>query len=113
MQFTARLWQIEDAVDRLKRSAKAYDEALAKDAAGPSGARLARVQALMFDIDQTFAPNVGPAHLPLAQLSHSVTRDEVFGSDRRPPATRERWAVRLSPAIHGLLQSSRMICTGI
>src|ERR1700739_4686506 len=51
--------QIEDAVDRLKRSAKTYDEALAKDAAGLSGARLARLQSLMFDIDQTLAPNVG------------------------------------------------------
>jgi N-acetylated-alpha-linked acidic dipeptidase len=51
--------QIEDAVDRLKRSAKAYDEALAKDAAGLSGARLARLQSLMFDIDQTLAPRVG------------------------------------------------------
>ena len=51
--------QIEDAVDRLKRSAKAYDETLAKDAAGLSGARLARLQSLMFDIDQTLAPKVG------------------------------------------------------
>ena len=51
--------QIEDAVDRLKRSAKTYDETLAKDAAGLSGARLARLQSLMFDIDQTLAPTVG------------------------------------------------------
>jgi N-acetylated-alpha-linked acidic dipeptidase len=50
---------LEDAVDRLKRSAKAYDDALAKNAAGLSGARLARLQMLMFDIDQTLAPDVG------------------------------------------------------
>ncbi len=50
---------LEDAVDRLKRSAKVYDDALAKDASSLSGARLVRLQALMFDIDQTLAPDVG------------------------------------------------------
>jgi N-acetylated-alpha-linked acidic dipeptidase len=50
---------LEDAVDRLKRSAKAYDDALVKNAANLSGARLARLQGLMFDIDQTLAPDVG------------------------------------------------------
>jgi len=50
---------LEDAVDQLKRSAKAYDDALAKDASSLAGARLGRLQALMFDIDQTLAPDVG------------------------------------------------------
>jgi N-acetylated-alpha-linked acidic dipeptidase len=50
---------LEDAVDRLKRSAKVYDDAIAKNAPGLSAARLARVQALMLDIDQTLAPDVG------------------------------------------------------
>ena len=50
---------LEDAVDRLKRSAKAYDDALAKNAPDLSDARRARVQALMLDIDQTLAPDVG------------------------------------------------------
>ena len=65
---------LEDAVDRLKRSAKAYDEALAKNAAGLSGARLARLQALMFDIDQTLAPRRGPAGPRLVQESHLRAR---------------------------------------
>jgi N-acetylated-alpha-linked acidic dipeptidase len=33
---------LEDAVERLKRSAKAYDEALSKNASSLSGSRLAR-----------------------------------------------------------------------
>ena len=37
MEFAA----LDDAVDRLKRSAKAYDDALAKNGATLSGARLA------------------------------------------------------------------------
>ena len=37
---------LEDAVDRLKRSAKAYDDALAKNGPGLSAVRLARLQAL-------------------------------------------------------------------
>jgi N-acetylated-alpha-linked acidic dipeptidase len=50
---------LEDAVANLKRSAKAYDDALAKNAATLSAANLARVQMLMLDIDQTLAPEVG------------------------------------------------------
>ena len=47
------------AVDKLKASAKAYDEALAKNGASLSGDRLAHLQALMLDLDQTLAPDVG------------------------------------------------------
>ena len=50
---------LEDAVDRLKRSAKNYDDALAKKGPTLSGERLAHLQALMLDIDQLLAPEVG------------------------------------------------------
>ena len=50
---------METAVTRLKASAKAYDDALAKSGAGLSPDRLAHLQALMQDIDQTLAPDVG------------------------------------------------------
>jgi N-acetylated-alpha-linked acidic dipeptidase len=50
---------LEDAVDRLKRVAKEYDDALAKNGASLAGARLVRLQALMRDIDQLLAPVVG------------------------------------------------------
>jgi N-acetylated-alpha-linked acidic dipeptidase len=50
---------LDDAVDRLKREAKDYDDALAKNGPSLSGDRLARLQALMLDIDQLLAPDVG------------------------------------------------------
>jgi N-acetylated-alpha-linked acidic dipeptidase len=50
---------LEDAVERLQRSAKAYDDALAKNAADLPSARLEHLQALMLTIDQTLAPEVG------------------------------------------------------
>ena len=53
------LASLEDAVDRLKRSAKAYDDAITKNGSHLSDANLARLQALMLDIDQTLAPDVG------------------------------------------------------
>ena len=53
------LASLEDAADRLKRSAKAYDEALAKSGSGLAPDRLARLQSLMLDIDQTLTSDVG------------------------------------------------------
>jgi N-acetylated-alpha-linked acidic dipeptidase len=50
---------LEDAVDRLKRSAKSYDDALAKNGSKLQGAELAHLQSLMLDIDQTLAPPPG------------------------------------------------------
>ena len=51
---------LNDAVKRLKSSAKSYDDALAKNSAHLSGSQVTRVQALMLNIDQTLAPeNVG------------------------------------------------------
>ncbi len=47
---------LEDAVDRLKRSAKSYDDALAKNGSHLSSSQIERVQALMIDIDQTLTP---------------------------------------------------------
>jgi N-acetylated-alpha-linked acidic dipeptidase len=50
---------LENAIDRVKRSAKAYDDALAKHGSNLSGERLTHLQALMQDIDQSLAPEVG------------------------------------------------------
>jgi N-acetylated-alpha-linked acidic dipeptidase len=50
---------LDAAVGRLKTSAKAYDDALAKNGAGLSPDRLAKLQALMLDIDQTLTPDIG------------------------------------------------------
>jgi N-acetylated-alpha-linked acidic dipeptidase len=50
---------LENAVDRLVRSAKAYDDALAKNASDLPRARLQHLQALMLTIDQTLAPETG------------------------------------------------------
>jgi len=88
---------LEDAVDRLKRSAKAYDEALASDGAGLSGARLARLQSLMLDIDQTLAPNVGlPGRPWYRNLIYAPGRFTGYGA-KTLPGVREaiedqRWA---------------------
>jgi N-acetylated-alpha-linked acidic dipeptidase len=50
---------LEDAVERLQRSAKAYDDALAKNAADLPSARLEHLQAVMLTIDQMLAPEAG------------------------------------------------------
>jgi len=88
---------LEDAVDRLKHSAKAYDDALAQRSAGLSGARLAHVQMLMFDIDQTLAPDVGlPGRLWYKNLIYAPGRYTGYGA-KTLPGVREaieeqRWA---------------------
>ena len=89
--------QLEDAVDRLKRSAKAYDDALAKDASGLSSARLARLQLLMLDLDQTLAPSVGlPGRSWYKNLVYAPGRFTGYGA-KTLPGVREaiedrRWA---------------------
>jgi N-acetylated-alpha-linked acidic dipeptidase len=50
---------LEDAVDRLNRIAKEYDDTLAKTGSSLSDAGSARLQGLMLDIDQLLAPGVG------------------------------------------------------
>jgi len=51
--------KLEDAVERLRRSTKTYDEALAKNGADLPSPRLQHLQLLMLTIDQTLAPDVG------------------------------------------------------
>ncbi|HXR36243.1 MAG TPA: transferrin receptor-like dimerization domain-containing protein [Candidatus Binataceae bacterium] len=88
---------LEDAVDRLSRSAKAYDEALAKNASSLSGARLKRLQALMLNIDQTLAPGVGlPGRPWYRNLIYAPGRFTGYGA-KTLPGVREaieerRWA---------------------
>ncbi len=88
---------LQSAVDRLKRSAKAYDDALAKNASGLSGPRLARLQALMLDIDQTLAPDVGlPGRTWYKNLIYAPGRFTGYGA-KTLPGVREaieeqRWA---------------------
>jgi N-acetylated-alpha-linked acidic dipeptidase len=88
---------LEDAVDRLKLAAKAYDDALAKNASGLSGARLARLQALMLDIDQTLAPSPGlPERTWYKNLIYAPGRFTGYGA-KTIPGVREaiedqRWA---------------------
>ena len=50
---------LENAIDRLKLSAKAYDDALAKNGSKLNDKQAAQLNALMLDIDQTLAPEVG------------------------------------------------------
>ena len=88
---------LEDAVDRLKRSAKTYDDAMAKNAASLSRDDLARLQALMLDIDQTLAPEVGlPGRTWYRNLIYAPGRFTGYGA-KTLPGVREaiedrRWA---------------------
>src|SRR5579875_2972160 len=50
---------LENAVDRLHRSATAYDQALAKKGSDLPAPKLERLQSLMLTIDQTLAPEIG------------------------------------------------------
>jgi N-acetylated-alpha-linked acidic dipeptidase len=50
---------LDTAIEKLKASANAYDDALVKDGAGLPPDRVAKLQSLMLDIDQTLAPDVG------------------------------------------------------
>jgi N-acetylated-alpha-linked acidic dipeptidase len=55
---------LENSLDRLQRSAKAYDDALAKNGADLPSARLEHLQLLMLTIDQTLAPEIGLPRRP-------------------------------------------------
>jgi N-acetylated-alpha-linked acidic dipeptidase len=50
---------LDDAVNRLKKSARAYDDAFAKHRPDLSGGQLARLDSIMLTIDQTLAPDAG------------------------------------------------------
>lgn len=88
---------LEDAVDRLKHSAKSYDDAFAEHSRGLSGARLVHVQMLMLDIDQTLAPDVGlPGRPWYKNLVYAPGRYTGYGA-KTLPGVREaieeqRWA---------------------
>ncbi len=73
------------AIDRLKASAKAYDDALAKNAPGLSGDRLAKLQANMQTIDQTLAPDVGLPERPwYKNLIYAPGRYTGYGAKTLP-----------------------------
>ena len=73
------------AVDRLKASAKAYDDAIAKDGADLSADRLARLQALMQDIDQTLLSDTGlPGRPWYKNLIYAPGRLTGYGAKTLP-----------------------------
>ena len=89
---------LEDAVDRLERSAKAYDDALAKNAADlRPGPRLEHLQALMLTIDRTLAPEVGlPGRPWYKNLVYAPGRFTGYEAKTLPgvrePIEDRRWA---------------------
>jgi N-acetylated-alpha-linked acidic dipeptidase len=88
---------LDDAVDRLKQSAKAYDAALAKDGAALAADRMARLQGLMLTIDQTLAPDVGLPERPwYKNLLYAPGRYTGYGAKTMPGVREaieeERWA---------------------
>ena len=72
----ALLEPLETAVVRLKASAKAYDDAIAKNGAGLSADRVAKLQSLMLTIDQTLLSAAG---LPERAWAHFLS----FCTDRK------------------------------
>jgi len=88
---------LEDAVDRLKRSAKAYDEALAKQGPSLAADRRARLQDLMQTIDQTLTLEVGlPGRPWYRHMIYAPGRLTGYGA-KTLPGVREaiedrRWA---------------------
>jgi N-acetylated-alpha-linked acidic dipeptidase len=88
---------LENAVDRLKHSAKAYDEALAKSGSKLSGDSQVRLQLLMLDIDQRLASSTGLPGRPWYQnLIYAPGRLTGYGA-KTLPGVREaiedqRWA---------------------
>ncbi len=76
---------LENAIDRLDRSAKAYDEALAKNGSRLSGERLVGLQRLMLDIDQTLAPDIGlPGRPWYRNLIYAPGRFTGYGAKTLP-----------------------------
>jgi N-acetylated-alpha-linked acidic dipeptidase len=88
---------LENAVDRLKRSAKDYDEAFARNAAGLPSDRAAKLQALMQTIDQTLTSDTGlPGRPWYRNLVYAPGRLTGYGT-KTLPGVREaieagRWA---------------------
>jgi N-acetylated-alpha-linked acidic dipeptidase len=88
---------LENAADRLKRSAGAYDDALARFGPGLSPERLAKLQEIMRQIDQTLAPDTGlPGRPWYKHLLYAPGRFTGYGA-KTLPGVREaiedhRWA---------------------
>lgn len=88
---------LENAVDRLKTSAKAYDDALASHGAGLPADRLAKLQALMQGLDQTLLTDVGlPGRPWYKNLIYAPGRFTGYGAKTLPGVREaieeERWA---------------------
>ncbi len=76
---------LENSVSRLKRAAKAYDDALAKNASSLSAGQIARLQVLMLNIDQTLAPEVGlPGRSWYKNLVYAPGRFTGYGAKTLP-----------------------------
>ena len=87
---------LDDATDRLKKSAKAYDDAFASNAAGLSADGRAHLMALMQTIDQTLAPDVGLPERPwFKNLIYAPGRFTGYGAKTLPGVREaieeERW----------------------
>jgi len=88
---------LENAVDRLKKSAKAYDDALSAHGAGLSPDRATRLQDLMQSLDQTLLTDVGlPGRPWYRNLIYAPGRFTGYGA-KTLPGVREaiedqRWA---------------------
>jgi N-acetylated-alpha-linked acidic dipeptidase len=76
---------MDDAVARLKKSADAYDAALAKNGATLPPDRLAKLQAIMLTIDQTLAPETGlPGRTWYRNLIYAPGRFTGYGAKTLP-----------------------------
>jgi N-acetylated-alpha-linked acidic dipeptidase len=76
---------LDQATDRLKVSARAYDAALAANGAGLSAERRAKLRELMRSIDQTLAPEVGlPVRPWFKNLIYAPGRFTGYGAKTIP-----------------------------
>ncbi|MBV9991107.1 MAG: M20/M25/M40 family metallo-hydrolase [Alphaproteobacteria bacterium] len=76
---------LDAATDRLKASAKAYDDAFAANAASLSADRKARLRELMRSIDQTLTPEVGlPVRPWFKNLIYAPGRFTGYGAKTMP-----------------------------
>jgi N-acetylated-alpha-linked acidic dipeptidase len=76
---------LEDATVKLKKSAEAYDAALAKNGAALPPDRLAKLQGLMLTIDQTLAPDTGlPGRAWYKNLIYAPGRFTGYGAKTLP-----------------------------
>jgi N-acetylated-alpha-linked acidic dipeptidase len=76
---------LEAATERLKKSAKAYDDALAANGAALSPEAKAKLRALMLTIDQTLTPEVGlPIRPWFKNLIYAPGRFTGYGAKTMP-----------------------------